>query len=140
MNSEVFFYGLFMDEKLLRDKGLNPRNPRKASLPGYGLRIAERATLLSSPEETSYGIVMQMAQADLKKLYSEESVSDYIPEKVSVITETGQVIEAECYNLHATLIKGSNKAYADSLLQLAKRIGLPDHYLLHIQGFMNPDS
>ncbi len=140
MNSEVFFYGLFMDEKLLRDKGLNPGNPRKASLPGYGLRIAERATLLASPEETSYGIVMRMAEADLKKLYAEESVSDYIREKVSVITEGYEALEASCYNLPDNLITGSNKAYANSLLQLAKRIGLPDHYLRHIQGFMNPDS
>ncbi len=124
----------------MREKGLNPGNPRKASLPGYGLRIAERATLLPAAGETSYGIVMQITEADLKKLYSEESVSDYVQEKVSVITEDYETLEASCYNLPGNLITGSNMAYANALLQLAKKLGLPDHYLLNIRRFIGSDT
>lgn len=39
----VFFYGLFMDQELLKAKGLNPANPRLAYVAGYGLRIGQWA-------------------------------------------------------------------------------------------------
>jgi hypothetical protein len=43
----VFFYGPFMDEELLRAKGVQPANPRQACVRGFALRIGERATLPS---------------------------------------------------------------------------------------------
>jgi hypothetical protein len=42
----VFFYGLFMDEELLRAKGVQPRSPRQACIRGFALRIGQRATLV----------------------------------------------------------------------------------------------
>lgn len=47
---DVFFYGLFMDAELLRSKGAFPVNIRRAGVPGFELRIGERATLLRDPE------------------------------------------------------------------------------------------
>ena len=43
--ADVFFYGLFMDEELLRGKGLNPKNAEPASVDGLALRIGQRAAL-----------------------------------------------------------------------------------------------
>lgn len=43
---EVFFYGLFIDADLLRSKGAAPANVCIASIPGFELRIGQRATLL----------------------------------------------------------------------------------------------
>ena len=42
----AFFYGLYMDEGVLRDKGVEPRHPRKAVVCGDRTRIGARATLL----------------------------------------------------------------------------------------------
>ena len=42
---DVFFYGLFMDDALLREKGINPVGRRKASLENFCLLIGARATL-----------------------------------------------------------------------------------------------
>ena len=41
---DVFFYGLFMDTELLRAKGVDPVNVRSACIPGFALRIGQRAT------------------------------------------------------------------------------------------------
>ncbi len=35
---EVFFYGLFMDDNLLRSRGIGTLNPRPATVEGFGLR------------------------------------------------------------------------------------------------------
>ncbi len=43
---DVFFYGLFMDEALLKTKGVIPANLRYASVLGFQLRIGNRATLV----------------------------------------------------------------------------------------------
>lgn len=133
--NEVFFYGLFMDETLLREKGIRLQNPRKASLLDYELRIGERATLLPSPGNTSYGMLMQIPEADLEILYSDKSVADYMPEKVIVHLNDGQSLNALCYNLPAEKVSGSNIEYAQSLHSLAKSIGLPSSYLDRIEEF-----
>jgi len=62
-------------------------------------------------------------------LYSEESVSDYVPESVSVTLSSGAVEPAICYNLPPDKLEGTNSAYAESLLQLAMKLGFPDEYL-----------
>ena len=49
-----------MDGDVLKDKGLNPHNIKRACLTGFGLRIGERATLEQSEEECSYGTLMQL--------------------------------------------------------------------------------
>ena len=41
---DVFFYGLFMDEALLRGKGLNPLDRRVASVENFRLAVGARAT------------------------------------------------------------------------------------------------
>ena len=47
--ADVFFYGLFMDEDLLREKGLNPQRAALASVDGLALRIGKRAALVPTP-------------------------------------------------------------------------------------------
>jgi hypothetical protein len=46
---EVFFYGLFMDEELLRGKGLEPEGGEIAAIDGFALRIGQRAALVPTP-------------------------------------------------------------------------------------------
>ena len=45
----VFFYGLFMDEAVLRAKGVMPRTPRRATVHGMKLSLGARAFLVRSP-------------------------------------------------------------------------------------------
>lgn len=126
---EVFFYGLFMDGDILLKNGIHPSNPRKGYLNNYTLKIGNRASLIQSENEKAYGILMEVNDEELIKLYAEKSVADYIPEKVEVVTESNEHSIATCYNLPLELLTGTNEAYAKSLYELAKKLNFPKEYL-----------
>lgn len=129
----VFFYGLFMDEKLLATRGIEPSEVNLGFVDGYGLRIGERATLVHRPDSRAYGAVMDIAASEAAELYADESVADYIPEPVIVELMDGTQVEATCYNLPGDNETGANKEYAESLLDVATRLGFPDSYLDQIR-------
>jgi len=129
----VFFYGLFMDEDLLREKGLNPSTAKIAHVAGYGLRIGERATLVASSQERSYGSVIQLDEQEIEILYGDKSVEDYVPEKVTAIDTNGSRLDAISYILPVSKLSGKNRGYAKSLAAVAKKIGLPDEYIDEIR-------
>ena len=129
----AFFYGLFMDEALLKSKGFNPSCVEIACIEGFGLRIGERASLVKSESERAYGLVMSMSHEDLKALYSDESVSDYVPENLTVTTSNKKTILVSTYNLPVEKLTGQNREYACSLAILAKNVGLPSEYIEEIE-------
>ncbi|WP_417623843.1 gamma-glutamylcyclotransferase family protein [Paremcibacter congregatus] len=131
----VFFYGLFMEEELLIAKNIAPVNKGLAVLPGYALRIGDRATLLPDPAGVCHGVLMDISPSEADDLYGEGSVADYVPETVQVQTREGQTVSALCYNLPADKISGHNAAYATHLLKLAEKLGLPQDYLTQIRAF-----
>ncbi|HKF53611.1 MAG TPA: gamma-glutamylcyclotransferase family protein [Candidatus Acidoferrales bacterium] len=127
---DVFFYGLFMDADLLRSKKAEPANIRRACLPGFALRIGQRATLLRSGSDCAYGVVMQLTHAEIEQLYSEPSVQAYRPEAVLVQLEDGSYLPALCFDLVVPPAPGeSNPEYAAKLRALALRLKLPAHYI-----------
>ena len=131
---EVFFYGLFMDLDLLRTKGANPVNVRSASLPGFSLRIGQRATLVPAPVGRSLGLVMQLTHDEIDRLYSDPSVKTYRPEPVEAELNDGSRIPALCFNLPvAPSPEEANPDYAAKLRDLARRLGFPSHYIESIQ-------
>jgi len=129
----VFFYGLFMDERLLATKGIEPSEVNLGFVDGYGLRIGERATLVCRPDSRAYGAMMDIAPSEATELYAEESVADYLPEPVIVELMDGTQVEATCYNLPSDKVAGANKEYAESLLDVATRLDFPDFYLEQIR-------
>jgi hypothetical protein len=76
---------------------------------------------------------MTLRAADVRALYSDESVADYVSESVSVVLPNGTVESAVCYNLPKRNLEGANPEYANSLLILAGKLGLPDNYLQQIR-------
>lgn len=130
---KVFFYGLFMDESLLASKGVSPSKAIVGYIDGYSLRIGRRATLVPDDANRAYGVLMALRADDLRALYSDESVADYVPESVSVVLQDGTVKSAVCYNLPKGKVEGANSEYANSLLILAGKLGLPDDYLQQIR-------
>ena len=131
---EVFFYGLFMDEALLREKGLSPEGRREACVEGFRLRIGERAALSPRAGACVYGVLFSLTRGEVEALYAEESVRDYRPEPVSARTHGGGVVRALCYNLPAPpAAEGRNAPYASKLRELAARLGLPADYVSSIR-------
>lgn len=137
MAVDTFFYGLFMDAGLLRDKSIAASSPRMARLDGYALSIGKRATLLPQQGRTAYGVVMTLADEELARLYSEPTVSAYLAQDVRVTSSDGQETVARVYVLPAHLHDPSpNPEYAAKLYDLARRLGLPAPYLQEIHGFV----
>jgi hypothetical protein len=137
MNSrriEVFFYGLFMDADLVRTKGAHPVNIRTASVPGFALRIGQRATLLRTPDARAYGVVMELTHAEIEHLYSEASVRAYRPEAVIAELADGSRVPALCFNLLVPPApEEANSEYAAKLRELARQLGLPSYYVESIK-------
>ena len=129
----VFFYGLFMDEDLLAKKGISPSKAEVGFVDGFALRIGERATLIRSADTRSYGVMMNISSDQANELYAESSVADYVPESVTVELLSGSEVEASCYNLPVDKVTGTNKVYAQALLEVANRLGLPESYLVEIR-------
>lgn len=77
---------------------------------------------------------MTIERAQATDLYSDETVSDYVPEVVSVRLPGGIVTPAICYNLPPDELEGANSAYAESLLLLAAELGFPENYLDEIRA------
>lgn len=130
----VFFYGLFMDVEILRAKGLDPKEVVTASVPGFVLRIGERATLVADNSSKACGVVMRLTHEELNKLYSEESVRAYQPEAIIAVLADHSQVPALCFNLVTSPAAGSsNASYAAKLKELAARLKLPAEYVSSIR-------
>ena len=129
----VFFYGLFMDENLLAKKGIAISHAVVGYVDGFRLRIGERATLQRCAGARAYGVMIEVSPNDVRKLYAASNVADYVPESVTVELMDGSNAKASCYNLPSNKLTGTNKGYAEALLELANQLGLPDSYLEQIR-------
>lgn len=129
----VFFYGLFMDTDLLRSKGVRPLHPRRARVTGFALRIGQRAVLVPDPEARVHGIVMELSQEEIERVYAEPGVREYRPEAVIAEQEDGAQIPALCFNLPVPPgVDEGNQEYARRLRDVAQRVGLPESYVRSI--------
>jgi hypothetical protein len=132
--AEVFFYGLFMDEDILRGKGLTPQDQELAAVDGMALRIGERAALVAAPGKRVYGVLMSLSLPELDRLYSEPGVQAYRPEPVLVRLASGGTIAALCYNLPQPPGPNEHNAeYAAKLRKVAQKVGLPPEYIASLE-------
>lgn len=69
---DVFFYGLLMDETVLASKGVVPRNPRLAFVRNHVVKLGAKAMLLPSYGEKAYGMLYQLNQEEMDRLYADE--------------------------------------------------------------------
>ena len=122
-----------MDDSLLRQKGVTPRDGRTASVQDFSLVIGARATLVPLSNCTVYGVVCRLTHAEIDALYSDASVDVYRPEAVLAHVEGESVVPALCFNLPLPPSADERNAdYAARLRTLAERIGLPSDYVSSI--------
>ena len=131
---DVFFYGLFMDDALLREKSVNPVNRRMAFVENFSLVIGARATLAPRAGRTVHGVLFSLTHSEVDALYSEASVSVYRPEAVFAKLAGGGITPALCFNLPVPPSADErNPQYVSKLRELAEKIGLPPSYVSSIQ-------
>jgi hypothetical protein len=132
--ADVFFYGLFMDEDVLRARGLAPEGRELASVPGFALRIGRRAALVPDASGRVHGVVMSLTLAELERLYSEPSVRAYEPQAVLAQLAGGGTIAALCYNLAEPPSPAErDPGYATKLRAVAEKVGLPSEYVASLR-------
>lgn len=125
----VFFYGLFMDADLLRDKGARPTPPRRASISGYRFLLGHRAALVEAQGRRVHGTLMELTHSELDVLYAEESLSRYRAEPVLCEFDDGSRLAALCFNLPDPPTGEADPAYLSRLLDAARRARLPRAYI-----------
>ena len=121
---DALFYGLFMDLDLLRASGAVPRNPRRACVDDFALRIGQRATLIPSPGGCAYGMLIALTHAELERLYAAPGLEDYRPEAVVARPLDGGPVAALCYNLAEP--PGPQERNADYAARLQRLLGALD--------------
>lgn len=138
---DVFFYGLFMDQELLRNKGLSPQDAELAVVQEWALRIGERAAVVPEPGARVHGVVMSLPLPELERLYAEPSVSAYQPQAVVAHLAGGGRLAALCYTLPVPPSPAErNPEYAARLRAVAKKVGLPAEYVASLRGAYRPGS
>jgi Gamma-glutamyl cyclotransferase, AIG2-like len=123
---DIFFYGLFMDESVLRAKGVEPRLPRRAVVRNYELMIGQRAMLCPQPSAKAFGMVYALTDAEIDSLYGEPGLEMYRPESVDASFEDGSSSVVTTYNLPDTTgTDEPNLEYAAKLRVVLERLGFP---------------
>ena len=123
---DIFFYGLFMDESVLRAKGIEPRAARKAVVRDYQLKIGQRAMLVRQSSSQAYGMVYALTDDEIDSLYSEPGLEMYQPEIVVVTFEDGSSSEVTTFNLQdETGTDKPNPEYVAKLRLVLERLGFP---------------
>lgn len=121
---DYFFYGLFMDEALLREKGAHPQRPRKAAVPGWQLRIGERAMLVPTFGAQAFGMVFALDAREAASLYRAPGLELYRPALVLACFEDGSHGWVVTYNLRESG-EAPDDAYREKLRAVMERLGLP---------------
>ena len=122
--STVFFYGLFMDHRRLRQQGLAPEVLGLGYAAGHGLRLGRRATLVPDPQARSYGVVMRLSRRELRSLYGQQGLEAYGP--ASLVVTLGDARQYGCLAyLCAADGRPADPAYAADLAQALAEAGAP---------------
>jgi len=123
--NNVFFYGLYMDEEILKSKGVKPRNKRRAIADGYALRLGNMATLLKKENATAYGMVYSLTHEEMDILYKNSGLTQYVNEALMVELENKSNIVTLCsVLLDAPKVDESNDEYYQKLVTCMKKYGL----------------
>jgi hypothetical protein len=134
----VFFYGSYINPKVLAEVNLVLQKVQVASLAGYALTITPRANLVEEAGACAYGIVGTATHDELDRLYRHAHQvlgQVYRPQAVLLRSQDGQFRPALtylCADLSGELAEG---AYVERILESAREYGFPAWYLRHVESF-----
>lgn len=136
----VFFYGSYINLRVLSEVDLIPEKIEVARLSGYDLEVAPRANLIQSDEKSVYGILTQATHRELDRLYSEHARGVlgelYLPEAVLVETLDGRFQPAMTYVCWTMTPRAPENEYVQRILTAARDLKFPSWYLDRITGFL----
>jgi len=123
--TEIFFYGLYMDDDILRERGIVPRNKRVGTVYDHRLRIGKYSTLMREVNTIAYGIICSLKHDEIHTLYTGCGLNHYVPEAV-IVKSDEHYIPALCYVLeNPPSEEENNEAYFQKLSICMKQYGMP---------------
>jgi hypothetical protein len=134
----TFFYGSYMNRRVLAEVDLEPGRFEAARLSGFDIRIAPRANLVRSDADTVYGVLATATHAELERLYAHARDvlgETYLPEAVLAQSLDGRWQPALCYIASAMEPHRAAPAYVDRILVPARELGFPAWYLSRLEAF-----
>src|SRR5262245_55422919 len=93
-NVRIFFYGTFMNSRVLGEYGITPQELIPASVDGFTLTIRPRANLEPADSSSVYGTVATLAHVEVNLLYKDlldRYGLTYLPHRVQAHTSGGIV-------------------------------------------------
>ena len=131
----VFFYGSFINLRVLAEVDLVPERVEIARLWGHDIRIEPPANLVRDDARCVYGILCDATHAELARLYGQEWVGTYLPEAVLVETAGGPLVPALCYIAPSTAVAPASGDYIDRIVDAARTHGFPAWYIERLERF-----
>ncbi len=122
---DVFFYGLYMDQRLLAQRGVVARDPRMAWIADYGVSLRKKAVLFPDAGSRAFGMVFGLTLRELALLYWEQA--EYRAEALVAHGLDGDIFHVvsmissdpeHCFE--------ADENYADQWRAIALDLGLPD--------------
>ena len=135
----TFFYGSYMNPRVLREVDLVPERMEVARLPGFDIEIGPLANLLPSDQHTVYGILATATHAELDRLYAharEVLGGIYLPYPVSAYTESGRIELALCYIAPRMKAAPASADYVGRIVEPARNYGFPSWYIERLESFL----
>jgi AIG2-like family len=129
----VFFYGSFINRKVLARVDYSPEKWEIARLDGFDISLHPLATLEVSDRDCVYGVLATATHAELGRLYGEEWVRAYRPRAVIVVTSEGVLHAALCYIANSTTGKAPFRNYLDHIVGPARKLGFPLWYVERLE-------
>jgi hypothetical protein len=135
MPTRVFFYGLFMDVNLLRERGCTPLSDTLARLDDYRLVVGQaKSTVVRSAGDSVWGRAMDIEDVELATLYAGEQYASYVATPVALKLATAKRCEAVCFiRPRVPGDDAPDPAYLAALIHTAQAVGLPDEYVQTIR-------
>ncbi len=134
----TFFYGSYINLKVLKEVNLVPERWEVARLHGFDIRIQPRANLVRSEQHCVYGIIATTTHAELTRLYAhaKEVLGEvYLPEAVLVEMLDGKWQPALCYISPSMEPRPAANDYIDRIVGPAREYGFPDWYIQRLESF-----
>jgi len=134
----VFFYGLYMDFDILRERGLRVQQWEVAKLDGYEFCIGSWGYLKQSDSQSVYGVAVYATRKEVSDLYAPATNTlplDYFPEPVLLESAPGRLRKALCYiAINEPDTNTVNLDYFNGMVKLAQHFQFPDWYVKRLQS------
>ncbi|MFY9227632.1 MAG: gamma-glutamylcyclotransferase family protein [Blastocatellia bacterium] len=134
----VFFYGSYMNLKVLKEVEIIIEHWEVAKLNGFDIKIEPRANVVYSNQYCVYGIVTKATHQELTRLYShaENILGEiYLPQAVIVETLDNKSQPALCYICPNMVSRPASRDYIDRIVTPAKEFNFPQWYIDRLESF-----